>query len=57
MSLLFLIGKQKQYKEFLIEEDKFTFDFFLSNAVTSSESWPGKKKWPPALSLIYSINS
>lgn len=57
MSLLLLIGKQKQYKEFLFAEDKFTFDFFLSNAATSSDSWPGKKIWPLVMSLIYSINS
>lgn len=43
MSLLFLIGKQKQYKEFMFEEGKFTFDSFLSNAVTRSDSWLEKK--------------
>jgi len=44
MPLLFLIRKQKQYKEFLFEKDKFTFDFFLPNAVTCSDSWLAKKK-------------
>lgn len=44
MPLLILIRKQKKQKEFLFEKDKFTFDFFLPNAVTISDSWLAKQK-------------